>query len=292
MLNKCLVTELKSVVNKDNLDYLDFMLINFSTGSIRLKYSTKTKIVAKEGNFKISGTSYDSYTVNANVVVVLSSVSGCVLKLPKYNLVYFEPSWIGNASTFTSNGIKITSMPYNSGLESLKIKGYVGGKIPSSFKINSVVQFELNGTNISGSLSDIIINSSATSFLLSEEPNITGTLSYFADFNSLTTLDTNYCNLISGVIEDLGQNTSLESLKLGNNNISGSIEEFVKRQVANGRTSCSNLSVSIFRTAIFYNNSRLPTNDSTFYPLEWEPAATAGKTKITFKNVEVIIDNE
>lgn len=256
MANNCLVTKLKAVVNNSNLKKLGVLDV-YGTGNADIGFKGSTPIIVKcvsgsmysdqartqaitEKEIPVGATSYYVYIVNGTHIEVSS----------KYNLtfVYVTPQ---------TEKISTEDFKYSAGITRLTVP-QIKGNLSDLSGLTSCTTLELVGPAASANL------------------DLEGVASDIAGLTALTKLSLLRAYHITGSFESLGKCIALTDIKIAETHIAGTVEAFVARQRGAGRTTASNIAISLANTT--FNGTSVTHNSTT---LSW----TA--TTITFNGVTI-----
>lgn len=256
MANNCLVTKLKATVDNSNLKKLGVLDI-YGTGNADIGFKGSSPITVK----CVSGTMYSdsgrTQAITEKVIPVSTNssyvyiVNGTHIEVSsKYDITFFY-------ATPTTEMINTEDFKYSTGITRL-----------------TVPQIKGNLSNLSGLTSctalELVSSSAPYNFALE------GTAADIAGLTALTKINLVRAQHVIGSFESLGKCIALTDIKLAESNIAGTVEAFVARQRGAGRTTASNIAISLANTT--FNGSSVTHGNTT---LSW----TA--TTITFNGVTI-----
>lgn len=256
MANNCLVTKLKAVVNNSNLKKLGVLDI-YGTGNADIGFKASSPITVK----CISGSMYSDSARTQAITEKEIPVSA--------NTVYV---YITNGTHIeVSNKYAITFVFMTPATEKLNVE---------DFKYSAGIT-RLTVPQIKGKLSDLSVLTSCTILELvgsSAEYNtdLEGVASDIAGLTGLTKINLVRALKVIGSFESLGKCIALTEIKIAETHIAGTVEAFVARQRGAGRTTASNIAISLADTT--FNGTSVTHSNTT---LSW----TA--TTITFNGVTI-----
>ena len=256
MANNCLVTKLKATVDNSNLEKLGVLDI-FGTGNADIGFRGSSPITVK----CVSGTMYSdsarTQAITEKVIPVSVNtfyvyiVNGTHIEVSsKYNITFFY-------ATPATEKMNTEDFKYSTGIARLTVP-QIKGKLSDLSGLTSCTTLELVGssapynTELEGYISDI------------------------AGLTALTKINLMRADHVRGSFESLGKCIALTEIKIAETHIAGTVEAFVARQRGAGRTTASNIAISLADTT--FNGSPVTHNNTT---LSW----TA--TTITFNGVTI-----
>lgn len=157
---------------------------------------------------------------------------------------------IVNLDAFKANTAITELLIANGAKTTGKLSSLAGNNFTQAFYLSQV-----DGSGITGSLSDVIphIGSGVTSFVITNAPNVTGTLAGLATLTSLTNINISGCTNITGNVSDLSP-LSLTGITLSYcTGITGNIEDFLEAWYLKG---VSNINISL-PNGVFFNGGSL-----------------------------------
>lgn len=266
-MKKCLVTKLNGVSNNPDLIKLDELVITLNatkvgawfcvtaadkeTASISVKFN-KT-VSYGSGNSPeeaVNRTDITEVTINPGIIPFFFAKETGTIKVS-----------ISSKSNIAS---LLTSSTTASGMEIVDVKGF---SYLSNLKTIENKDGNLNIGTLSGfkSLSKVLLSKGEgllksftncplkTLHLLSS--GIVGTLSDLVNIPTLTDLNFQYSNSITGNISDLSRLTSLKSLSVVGTNLTGTIESLANGMKNAGRNSGTLTVYSTYTEGITYNGA-------------------------------------
>ena len=256
MANNCLVTKLKATVNNSNLEKLGVLDI-FGTGNADIGFKGSSPITVK----CVSGTMYSDQArtqaitekvipVSANTTYLYIADGTHIEVSSKYNITFFF-------ATPATEMISTEDFKYSTGITRLTVP-QIKGKLSDLSGLTSCTTLELVGT------------SAPYNF------EVEGDISDIAGLTALTKINLMRAQKVIGSFESLGKCIALKDIQLAETRIGGTVEAFVARQRGAGRTTASNIAISLADTT--FNGSSVTHSNTT---LSW----TA--TTITFNGVTI-----
>lgn len=276
-MGNCLKTQLKEVVNNDNLNEIGFF---------------KFKI-----NVPNNLSDYSDYWIR------IENSPGTVISVPQDKNIYIYNSTTGEIGSSRGSSTTLTSTTAtfcfaDAGEYYVKITKYSITKIRLPFAANYNIE-NLDYTPLT-SLFIYTSNTEGTfkgfsqldSLTISSERGINEkfsiSLNNLLKSKDLTSL-TIYSYPLEGNIKSLGQLSKIEYLFTGGTNLSGSIEDFVRSQISKGKTDKSIVWQRLNGSSITFNNHNFSSGYNTTF--SWRPSSTTGKTIITNGSESVEINN-
>lgn len=256
MANNCLVTKLKATVDNSNLKKLGVLDI-YGTGNADIGFKGSSPITVK----CVSGTMYSDsgrtqsitekeIPVSANTTY-LYIVDGTHIEVSsKYNITFVY-------ATPATDKMSTEDFKYSTGITRLTVP-QIKGKLSDLSGLTSCTTLELVGTSVP------------------YNNELEGVASDIAGLTGLTKISLLRAIKITGSFESLGKCTALTDIKIAETKIGGTVEAFVARQRGAGRTTASNIAISLANTT--FNGNSVTHNPTT---LSW----TA--TTITFNGVTI-----
>lgn len=212
-MNKCLITKLKGIVDNDTLLHLN-----------------ETRIILENGN-----ESLQEMRIQCNGVVLYKS------NVP----VYFDKSLLAEYQPTAPNSFITIGVPAN---QKVTISIYANTRSIRQLEIKQGVNLKINTENIEGKCSIERLYCNGTAILNIDNPIFLSSIVLQNQFGKwsghLSNLSSTIQeiqssggkNLIKGILSDI-KSTSITRIWVDYApNISGSIEDFVKSQIAKGRT--------------------------------------------------------
>ena len=256
MANNCLVTKLKAVVNNSNLKKLGVLDI-YGTGNADIGFKGSSPITVK----CISGSMYSDQArtqaitekeipVSANAAYVYITNGTHIEVSNKYAITFVY-------ATPQTEKISTEDFKYSTGITRLTVP-QIKGNLSDLSGLTSCTTLELVGASVP-------YNS-----------ELEGAASDIAGLTALTKINLLRAQHIYGSFESLGKCIALTEIKIAETRIAGTVEAFVARQRGAGRTTASNIAISLALTTF---NGNSVTHDPT--TLSW----TA--TTITFNGVTI-----
>lgn len=256
MANNCLVTKLKAVVNNSNLKKLGVLDI-YGTGNADIALRCSSPITVK----CISGSMYldqaRTQPITEKVIPVSASsstvyiVNGTHIEVSsKYNITFVY-------ATPATDKMSTEYFKYSTGITRLTVP-QIKGKLSDLSGLTSCTTLELVGTSVPYNV------------------ELEGAASDIAGLTALIKINLVRAQHIYGSFESLGKCIALTDIKIAETRIGGTVEAFVARQRGAGRTTASNIAISLADTT--FNGSSVTHNPTT---LSW----TA--TTITFDGVTI-----
>lgn len=270
MSTNCLVTKLKGVVDNNNLPKYGELLWRISSDDvITIEFPI---YIWKNCNVEVTGDlsiwdfkettnygqtyHYENSTPTHNLSIKIKGSSGDISFTDKYSMFDNPTNTVTVYDTVYDNDIK--SLKY--WLKSTKLfLSVFGGKSASQ---NRYVKR-------TGTLNDIVeIGVPFTSLDIGYSKNISGNIATIAALKNTLTKFSAYGTPLSGSIEDLGECTLLVTLNFNNDiNIGGTVEGFVARQRAAGRTTAEFTQFDMSYSKVTFNGHTL--TGSTNNTLLW-----------------------
>lgn len=266
MENKCFRQTLLGNVENDNIPLFGCFLVKkeasdtFSAGiCMAIRANGAVEISLRRGHFTDSAGNIIGTTktlVNNVATTVFFSNEEAVLDIPKANIVQVD--------FFTPAKFKTIGCSY----------------MPLLIKVENMFIRNISEYNNWPSI-QTINNTFASDTML-------GSLSDISELTTLTKLVLTG-NVIMGKITDLSKMTLLTHIVFPNK-ITGSIEDFVRSQRANGRNSASNINIPyINSTQITFKGSRLGAGGT--FVLSWQPnSSDTQNTDVTFNGETITIN--
>lgn len=231
-MNKCLITKLKGIVDNDTLLHLN-----------------ETRFVLENGS-----ESLQEMRIQCNGVVLYKS------NVP----IHFDKSLVSEYQPTVSNAFITIGVPAN---QKVTISMYANTRVIKQLEIKQGVNLNFNTENVEGKCSIERIYCSGTVTLNIDNPifqsasvlqNPFGKCSGHLSNLSSTILEIQLSggnNLIKGRLSDI-KSTSITRIWVDfTPNISGSIEDFVKSQIAKGRTE-GTVDIMMNNAVLTYNGNR------------------------------------
>lgn len=288
-MKNCLKTQLKEVVNNDNLQKLGAFMLLIKNQNVtndlqrRMLIETGTSgdcVITCEGNGGVAtsatGTFYTSYTIPANTVLG--------------DLYLFFKN--GDYKVYISNKYNITKLSVNAGVGYSVINAdlnelkYNENLKTLSFKMCDDVELNLDTLADKSQMVSITFDN-----IFNKKPH--GNLSDLSGLVNLITLDIPYMDDIVGDIAQLGNLTNLTTMNISTMGIYGTVESFVSAQcnAATPRTSATVRSNNLLRFISFGGNT---LSDAIYYEwIEWNTVSKIivyiGTTSISSKEDASII---
>lgn len=256
MANNCLVTKLKATVDNSNLKKLGVLDI-YGTGNADIGFKGSSPITVK----CVSGTMYSDSGRTQSITEKEIPVSANTTYLYIVDGTHIE----------VSNKYAITFVFMTVATEKLNTE---------DFKYSTGI-IRLTVPQIKGKLSDLSGLTSCTTLELvgpsaAYNQELVGTASDIAGLTALTKLNLMRAVNVTGSFESLGKCIALTEIKIAETLIGGTVEAFVARQRGAGRTTASNITISLADTT--FDGSSVTHSNTT---LSW----TA--TTITFNGVTI-----
>ena len=281
-MENCLITQLKGVVQNDNLTKLGTIKLHVTPKTITNELQQRLTVRAINGTIDVilpgpyyfgdtvadistntdtqyssSGSAPTKYFKNAEYSIVID---------PKYNLRWLKIANVANSII----SVDIADLKYCTSLEELQLDGSDSrGDIAALSSITNLNELSIGDTQITGDISSL--SGLNLEVLLINTQGISGNISALANMTNLTTLSLG--QYITGDIASLGKCTKLETAYLGNTTIGGTVESFVNGQCTaaqNPRTATQtplHIDALLLKATFGGNNY----NESVSY-LSWESA--------------------
>ena len=281
-MGNCLKTQLKEVVQNDNLTKLGTIKLHVTPKTITDTLQQRLTVRAINGTIDVilPGPYYFGDTVadiSTNTDTQYSSSGAAPTKYfknaeypividPKYNL-----RWIKNGREENSIiSVNINDLKYCTSLEQLQLDGSDSwGDIAALSSITSLAYLSIASTQITGNIASL--SGLNLDQLLINTQGISGNISALANMTNLTTLS--FGQYITGDIASLGKCTKLTTAFLGNTTIGGTVESFV-----NGQCTAAQNPRTATQTPLYINSLLLKATfggrnfiDNVSY-LSWESA--------------------
>ena len=242
MSTNCLVTNLKSVVNNDNLKVLgQIKLLTEPTSgqSDPVVYIVATKNVIVKTTDSLRLNNCTEVTLVPNEINTLRiSGNGYLIICDKYAISAIDYSR-SNMNT------PIDELKYMTALTSISCLYAVQGNIEDLLNYNpSITTIKFAGTGISGNFENIAKSKlEQLSTIRLESPYIKGNIDVFTN-GLLTDIYLNDCINIIGNINVLPNKQNITHLEIYNTGISGSLDEYVASAISSGKTTAENFSIT------------------------------------------------
>lgn len=258
MANNCLVTKLKATVNNSNLEKLGVLDI-YGTGNADIGFKGSSPITVK----CVSGTMYSDQArtqaitekeipVSANTAYVYITNGTHIEVSNKYAITFVF-------ATPQTEKISTEDFKYSTGITRLTVP-QIKGKLSDLSGLTSCTTLELVGSAVQ----------------YADAHDLEGDIADIAGLTALTKINLVKAREVYGSFESLGKCIALTEIKIAETFIAGTVEAFVARQRGAGRTTASNIAISLADTT--FNGSSVTHSNTT---LSW----TA--TTITFNGVTI-----
>ena len=260
MSTNCLVTKLKGIVNNNNLPKYGELLWRVSSNDvITIVFGVGQW---KNANFEVTGDlsiwnyqettnygqtyHYESSSPTDTISIKIKGNNGDISFTDKYSMWDNLTKAVILYDTVYDNDIKSLKYWFKSTKLALNV---FGGKSASQNKY----------VERTGTLNDIVeIGVPFTSIDIGYSKNITGNIATMAALKNTLTKFAAYGTSLSGSIEDLGECTLLVTLNFNSDfGIEGTVEGFVARQRAAGRTTAEFTQFDMSSSKVTFNGHTL-----------------------------------
>ena len=253
-MGNCLKTQLKTVVNNDNLKKMD---------TIRLIVDSSRQGIDNRVRIMVSDSGKVIVTSNKNGYIATSAEE--LVSNPRQRIV-LEPS--------TDNDIWVSEGNFNVDIQNrLNVRNITVRNSSSNILLDlSELEYATNILNISGQdcvFGDLSSLSKLTSMVVigCSYNRITGDTSSLVPLDKIGNLTLN-STFITGTIVDFGYFKSLVSFDISNTNVGGSLEDFVAAQrLAGNTTKQITVGLTMFNS---FNGENLPDSVRN-KTLSWTP---------------------